>query len=718
MKQGEVYPRVSAYGANWHRIEFGNGYGYIRASDTIPHDGKGLKNINQSYNNVSITITPKRNVAVYDNTSGSLIPFAELDSGKSYPIIGDYGPNWFRVDVSGRVGYVREADVSANIPRDFNDKDKYFQTLRDTQIYDNSSGSLVRMGILKQGEVYPRVSAYGANWHRIEFGNGYGYIRASDTIPHDGKGLKNINQSYNNVSITITPKRNVAVYDNTSGSLIPFAELDSGKSYPIIGDYGPNWFRVDVSGRVGYVREADVTYNTPRDFRESDKFFEVIRNTPVYDNSTGRLISMGTIQQGEVYPRVSAYGTNWHRIDFATGYGYIRAADTIPSDGKVLRNINTSFKNSPSIFTAAKNLEVYDNTSGSLVPFAIINKDEQYPIVNEYGPNWYRVILSGRVGFVRQADVLRGPVKHYSYTNYNLTLSQMLDAQMRVAPQTDAYRNQKSYIHKNFVNVENKSSFPKRGTVTATSLNVREAPNNTSWIVGSLSNGRAVNLLGQVGDWYEVSYGPFKNAKRSDVERYVNPNNFSQGTSSYFQFLELSRSTGVDVSELNKILNNKGILHGQGSAFSNASRTHRINEIYLISHALLETGNGSSTLARGVRVTEVDGKSVSPKVVYNMFGIGARDGCALQCGSEYAYKQGWDTPEKAIVGGAQFIANSYIHSSRKQDTLYKMRWNPQSPATYQYATDIGWAVKQVNNIESLYNMIDNYTLYFDVPVYR
>ena len=43
-----------------------------------------------------------------------------------------------------------------------------------------------------------------------------------------------------------------------------------------------------------------------------------------------------------------------------------------------------------------------------------------------------------------------------------------------------------------------------------------------------------------------------------------------------------------------KILKGKGILAGKGDAFIKAGLTNKINEVYLISHALLETGNGKS----------------------------------------------------------------------------------------------------------------------------
>ncbi len=106
-------------------------------------------------------------------------------------------------------------------------------------------------------------------------------------------------------------------------------------------------------------------------------------------------------------------------------------------------------------------------------------------------------------------------------------------------------------------------------------------------------------------------------------------------------------------------------------------------------------------------------------MVYNMFGIGAYDSNPNYLGAQYAYNRRWFTPELAILGGAQFTSSSYInHSSYRQNTLYKMRWNPNSPGRHQYATDIGWAVKQVSRIKNLYDQCTNYTLEFDIPKYK
>jgi beta-N-acetylglucosaminidase len=200
------------------------------------------------------------------------------------------------------------------------------------------------------------------------------------------------------------------------------------------------------------------------------------------------------------------------------------------------------------------------------------------------------------------------------------------------------------------------------------------------------------------------------NANRDQVKRYLDPNNYKDGVNKY-QFLDLSASAGVSVEDMRGFLTGKGILAGRESVFLNAAKKYSVSEVYLAAHAALETGNGSSPLATGLEVKGVK--------VYNMYGIGAYDDDPNGEGAHFAYKMGWTTPEAAIEGGAKWIAENYINdSSYRQNTLYKMRWNPASPGEHQYATDIRWAVNQVYSIKKMYDAFPSANLNFDIPVYR
>ncbi|MEH7275471.1 SH3 domain-containing protein, partial [Neobacillus vireti] len=363
------------------------------------------------------------------------------------------------------------------------------------------------------------------------------------------------------------------------------------------------------------------------------------------------------------------------------------------------------------------------------------------------------------------------PALTYVTNNYNMTLNNALNMQMKVTPQTDKYRDAPAYVSSQYINVFN------AGKISGSSVNLRTSPDTVSKIAANVGNGTIFKLLdnnvtgeqvsgstkwykieyngeilyvhsslatanlrmGQVTEgplniradksatshiyssvkagtlltileedksgWYRVSWGSWRNAKSADVLPYLDPTKFINDEKQRFQFMSLTKTSGVSKETLNKYLVGKGILEGQGQAFIDAGIKYGINEVYLMAHTLLETGHGTSTLAKGI---EYQGKKV-----YNMYGVGALDHCPDECGAETAFEKGWFSPYDAIVGGAFFIDNGYLGGNNYygvvQNTIYEMRWNPEVMATlgsagHQYATDIGWAYKQVSAMYDVYKI--------------
>lgn len=171
-----------------------------------------------------------------------------------------------------------------------------------------------------------------------------------------------------------------------------------------------------------------------------------------------------------------------------------------------------------------------------------------------------------------------------------------------------------------------------------------------------------------------------------------------------YQFLDLGKSEGINAKTLDKLLVGKGALAGQGRAFAKAAQQFNINEVYLIAHAILETGHGSSRLANGLSINSTNTATTSKGTKYfNMYGAKADDNNPEVGGIKYAKAQGWDNPSKAIVGGAKYVRSAYIDHGQR--TLHQMRWNPANPATHQYATDINWAAKNAAIIASMYKTL-------------
>ncbi|SDJ96896.1 SH3 domain-containing protein, partial [Sediminibacillus albus] len=505
-------------------------------------------------------------------------------------------------------------------------------------------------------------------------------------------------------------------YDNASGSLKPFGKIEKGERFPIATDYG-NWWRVLYSDQVGYVSKDRVKAA----FKSGDAYFRVFKdNLAVYDNSGSSLKKVGELKKGQAYPILRDYG-NWWRIQFGEIYGYVRKADTGYATESEVPNLNKKYSNSDSDLVTNDKVTVYDNTSGSLVAFGSLEAETVFPIATDYG-DWWRVVFADRVGYVNKSDV---GIYGVSKTNYDLTLTEAVKLQMKVNPQTDSNYG---YVSKSYIDSNDE--------VTASVLNVRGGPGTKYKEIGQLTNGTKVSILGEYDGWYQIKFNgnaQWVTASEEDVRYYLNPNNFLENDRQKFQFLDLGRASNATTAELDGYLSGKGILSGKGSSFIDASNIHGISDVYLVSHALLETGNGTADLSTGVEVGKDNSGALvlvnndnrnslkDIKTTYNMYGIGAVDGNAYEGGAFRAYREGWFSPEKAIIGGAKFIGNSFIKAG--QNTLYKMRWNPAAMdsygyASHQYATDIGWAYKQVGTMYNLYQDIGLTTLFLDVPLYK
>ncbi|GIO26925.1 glucosaminidase domain-containing protein [Ornithinibacillus bavariensis] len=701
LERNQIYPRVSDYG-NWHRIQFGDIYGYVQKNSTIPDNGKSLRNENNSFKNQERTFKTLQNVIVYDNSSGSLVPFGQIYMGENYPIVSDYGM-WWRIIYSDRVGYVRKSEVDIQ----FVNSDKYFKAEGNSIVYDNRNGTLTPVGQLISGQVYPRVSDYG-NWHRIDFGNFYGYVKKSETSFATGTEIKNIKMSYDKFRDFLALET-VTVYDNSSGSLLPFGKIEKGTTFPMVSDYG-NWWTIVYANRVGYIKKSEVKVEV----KSNDSYFRALENLPIYDNKTGSLVKVGEIKANQSYRIYSDYG-NWWRVRFGESFGYIEKSKSGYATKNEINNLNTNLKNSRDKIVTSGVVTIYDNSSGTIVPFGELEANTIYPVVSDYG-NWWRILFLDRVGFIRKSDV-----KPYgiTYTNINISLTDAATKQMKAKPQTDVYLNGDLYVRWDAF----KSTNGIDSGVVSSGWRIRTGPGTNYQTAYLTTKDINVRLLEEARDsqgakWWKISrdslpnsLGNWVDANYEEVLYNMNPNNFVNDPTQKYQFLDLRYYTGVPASELDALLAGKGTLNGTGKIFERAAQTAGINELYLVSHALLESGNGNSTLAKGVKVNN--------RTVYNFFGIGANDGCAVECGAQRAYKEGWFTVEAAIIGGAQFAKQNYIYSG--QNTLYAMRWNPTALVTgnptHQYATDVGWARKQVYYYERYYSS-GNYNLRFDIPVYK
>ena len=151
-----------------------------------------------------------------------------------------------------------------------------------------------------------------------------------------------------------------------------------------------------------------------------------------------------------------------------------------------------------------------------------------------------------------------------------------------------------------------------------------------------------------------------------------------------------------------------------------AAETSGVNPYVLTAMIIQEQGsNGSGN--------SISGTNAAYPGYYNYFNVGAyaSDGMgAVERGVWYASQSGsygrpWNTPEKSIIGGAQFYGENYVKAG--QDTFYLKKYNVQGSNLYkhQYMTNVDGAASEASIFaESFSDRIKAMPLRFRIPVYN
>lgn len=209
-------------------------------------------------------------------------------------------------------------------------------------------------------------------------------------------------------------------------------------------------------------------------------------------------------------------------------------------------------------------------------------------------------------------------------------------------------------------------------------------------------------------------------ASRGAIEHIMDPRN-SITNANIFQYLVLSNDKNITKKQVSEMASKVSYLNDQkivDAIYEVANNPdYNINPFYIIGKILQEQGSGASALCSG--------KGYKGKYVgyYNLFNVGATgkgtEEEVILNGLEYAKKQGWDTPQKSIMGGIGLI-RSYI--KRGQDTLYYQKFNVVTEKYYQnqYAQNIFDAQSIGQILKGYYknaNLIES-TFTFEIPLYK
>lgn len=225
--------------------------------------------------------------------------------------------------------------------------------------------------------------------------------------------------------------------------------------------------------------------------------------------------------------------------------------------------------------------------------------------------------------------------------------------------------------------------------------------------------------------WYNANYDA--------IAYYVDPRNFLKDMY-IFQFQSLKWNDNLNDEQLKGIIEMafKGDYLLNFTDIFVATKLYGVDPIYLASLSKQEVGG------HDYPNTAIAGTNSTYPNIYNFYNIGASssstpvlNGLKFASNTDEATDRPWNTPEKAIIGGAKWIYNHYV--SIGQETSYFKKWDvvynylvnqnikpSHKNYTHQYMTNIMAPSSEATTTYKSYflnNLLDlNYT--FEIPVYK
>ncbi len=186
-----------------------------------------------------------------------------------------------------------------------------------------------------------------------------------------------------------------------------------------------------------------------------------------------------------------------------------------------------------------------------------------------------------------------------------------------------------------------------------------------------------------------------------------------------FQFVELKYTEGAQTVEGIMSLTEDSFLAGESTAQAliQAGENANVDPYFITSRLIQEQGRSGTTLSKGYEYNGV--------VVYNPFNINATGNSGkeiIENAAQYAYEQGWDSIEKALIGGVSFVKEDYINVG--QNTLYLQKFDVVNVDgelyTHQYMQNLLAPKSEASNMRAIYEAsgtVDS-NLNFIIPLYE
>ncbi|QWI30293.1 SH3 domain-containing protein [Bacillus toyonensis] len=676
LKNGE---KVTVLGkANgWAKISYQGKEGYVSLEFVKLEAGKqeekpaeNITNGTQEVGTINATSLRVRSAA---NTSSSVL--GNLKNGEKVTVLGKAN-GWAKISYQGKEGYVslefvkleagkQEEKPAENITNGTQEVGTINATSLRVRSAANTSSSV--LGNLKNGE---KVTVLGkANgWAKISYQGKEGYVSLEFVKLEAGKqeekpaeDITNGTQEVGTINATSLRVRSAA---NTSSSVL--GTLKNGEKVTVLGKAN-GWAKISYQGKEGYVSLEFITIG--KDSIDPTNPGQVTEERAVVNASllnvrkgpsTGAA-AVGHLKNGETVTIIGKEN-GWAKIRFNGGEGYVSLQFLKIKQGSSSYEIVTSSQkvqkpNEAEATQIMQNMkeDAYIKSDGK-----VVNMKQGFVRAN---------------GVINIYDITTGKKLTYVKGGADLKFVKAVDDRIHV--QIDGMTG--------YVNINDVTLHP---TMTGEKTSYYATKNGKLYhYVYNPENGKHAT--------YQIGNAPKHLKEGERYEAFDKKQIGGQDSYQYFEYMPLratSTYTGDEIDNFLRKSNAKSPLIGLGKYFVSAAEKYKMNAGYLVSHAILESGWGTSRIAQDKK---------------NLFGFRAVDS------DPYNGATGFKTWEEGIDFCAAYIDKHYLNPSGNTYNGGNLGDKAQG-MNVMYASDENWG----QQIASLMYRIDAMNGSKDLNKYR
>ncbi|WP_088321367.1 SH3 domain-containing protein [Bacillus wiedmannii] len=682
LKNGE---KVTVLGkANgWAKISYQGKEGYVSLEFVKLEAGKqeekpaeNITNGTQEVGTINATSLRVRSAA---NTSSSIL--GNLKNGEKVTVLGKAN-GWAKISYQGKEGYVslefvkleagkQEEKPAENITNGTQEVGTINATSLRVRSAANTSSTI--LGTLKNGE---KVTVLGkANgWAKISYQGKEGYVSLEFVKLEAGKqeekpaeDITNGTQEVGTINATSLRVRSAA---NTSSTIL--GTLKNGEKVTVLGKAN-GWAKISYQGKEGYVSLEFITIGKdsidPTNPTNPTNPGQVIEERAVVNASllnvrkgpsTGAA-AVGHLKNGETVTIIGK-DNGWAKIRFNGGEGYVSLQFLKVKQGSSSYEIVTSSQkvqkpNEAEATQIMQNMkeDAYIKSDGK-----VVNMKQGFVRAN---------------GVINIYDITTGKKLTYVKGGADLKFVKAVDDRIHV--QIDGMTG--------YVNINDVTLHP---TMTGEKTSYYATKNGKLYhYVYNPENGKHAT--------YQIGNAPKHLKEGERYEAFDKKQIGGQDSYQYFEYMPLratSTYTGDEIDNFLRKSNAKSPLIGLGKYFVSAAEKYKMNAGYLVSHAILESGWGTSRIAQDKK---------------NLFGFRAVDS------DPYNGATGFKTWEEGIDFCAAYIDKHYLNPSGNTYNGGNLGDKAQG-MNVMYASDENWG----QQIASLMYRIDAMNGSKDLNKYR